>query len=148
VIQALEALFMIRIIPAEGSEKKSAVFFEDQGEATYLTSNRYDDATQLLRFIYSQMRHPFHYRPESPYEVFQFRNRGGAYVPLCLRSGKAVLGLIPLLQENPEPNGMATARSFLKTYPNSKLLYVHPFDADRVIQKDIRSIGVQKLLIG
>jgi hypothetical protein len=65
-----------------------------------------------------------------------------------LRSGKAVLGLIPLLQENPEPNGMATARSFLKTYPNSKLLYVHPFDADRVIQKDIRSIGVQKLLIG
>ena len=140
--------FVIRQIEVEGSERKPVLFFEDQGEATHLAANRYDDLTQLLRFIYAQVRHQAQYRPELRAEIFQFRNRGGAYVPLCIRAGKAILGIIPMLTENPQPGLFATARSFLKTYSGAKLLLVHQGKSDRVLDADsrIRSIGVSALL--
>lgn len=146
LIQAYEAIFLIRLVSTEGSERKPILFFEDQGEATYLSSNRYDPSTQLLRFLYSQLRHQVHYRPELTAKIFQFRNRGGAHVPLCFRSKNATLGIIPILTENPHPNSLATARSFLRTYPGSKLLYVHPENSDKIIDSRIRSIGMRYLV--
>lgn len=146
LIQAFEGMFLIRLLPTEGAERKPALFFEDQGEATHLAADRYDDSVQLLRFLYSQLRHQLHYRPELTAEIFQFRNRGGAYVPLVFRAGKAVLGIIPILAENPPLGSLATARSFLKTYPHSKLLYVHQGTADRVIDSRIRCLGLRYLL--
>lgn len=147
LIQAFESMFLIRMIPCEGSEKKSVLFFEDQGEATHLSGNRYDDLTQLVRLLFSQLRHQLHYRPELQGEIFQFRNRGGAHVPLCFRSGHAVLGIIPILTENPHPSTLATARSFLKTYPKGKVLYVHNQSLkDQIIDTQIRALSIQALL--
>lgn len=146
LIQAFEAMYLIRQIPTEGSERKPVLFFEDQGEATHLASNRYDDSTQLLRFLYSELRHQTHYRPEVGASIFQFRNRGGALVPLCFRAGHSVLGIIPILSENPHPSALATARSFLRTYPESKLLYVHTGSGDRMIESRVRSLGVRYLV--
>ncbi len=146
VIQAFEALFLIRLIRTEGTEQKPVLFLEDQGEATYLAGDRYDAHTQLLRFLYANLRHQLHYRPELCGEIFQFRNRGGACVPLCFRVGKSVLGILPSLTENPPVESLATARSFLKTYSGSKLLYVHSFEGDRLIEPRIRSLGWRYLV--
>lgn len=146
LIMAFESMFLIRIIRTEGSERKSVLFFEDQGEATYLTGNRYSDSSQLLRFLYSELRHQIHYRPELMAEIFQFRNRGGTLVPLCFRSGKSVLGIIPILTENPSPMLFPAARSFLKTYPNSKLLFVHQGNSDVILNERMRCLGFNYLV--
>ena len=50
-MHALEAMFVIRRLSTEGTEMKTALYFEDQVEATYLSSNRYDERTQLERLI-------------------------------------------------------------------------------------------------
>lgn len=146
LIQAFEAMFLIRQMPTEGTERKSVLFFEDQGEATYMAGNRYDEGTQLLRFLYSELRHQTHYRPELNAQMFQFRNRGGAHVPLCFRSGDSVLGIIPTIAETPEPGSLATARAFLKAYPHSKLLFTHLGSKDTLIDSRIRCLGAKYLL--
>jgi predicted AAA+ superfamily ATPase len=146
LVQAFESIFLIRVIQTEGSERRSVVMFEDQGEATHLSSNRYDDLTQLTRFLYSELRHQIHYRPELNGQIFQFRNRGGASVPICFRAGRNVLGIVPTLTENLEPGALATARSFLKTYPGSKILYVHSGSQDQVIDSRTRVLGAAHLL--
>lgn len=125
LLQAFEAMYVIRVMQTEGSERRPVLFFEDQGEATYLASNRYDETTGLVRLLYSQLRHQIHYRPELRVDMFQFRNRGGAHVPLCFRAGKTTLGIIPILSENPQPAMLATARGFMKAFPGAKLMYVH-----------------------
>lgn len=146
LLSAFESMFLIRLFRTEGSERKPVLFFEDQGEATFLASDRYDEGTQLLRLLYSELRHQIHYRPELRAEIFQFRNRGGALVPLCFRTGRSVLGVIPSLTENPHPSSLATARSFLNTYPGGKLLYVHRGEGDRMIAPGVRALGVRYLL--
>ena len=146
LIQAFEAMFLIRLIPTEGSEKKPVLYFEDQGEASYLSENRYDDTTQLLRFLYSQLRVQIHYRPELNATLFQYRNRGGASVPLCFRSQKHVLGIIPIPTENLQPQWMTTAKSFMRAYPGAKVLFVHQGSKDEILSPQVRVLGAGLLL--
>ncbi len=101
LISAFENIFLIRIIPTEGTEKKPVIFLEDQGEASYLAAGRYDELTNLTRFLFSDLRTQLHYRPELGVRIFQFRNRGGAHVPLCFAQGARVLGIIPSLSDRP-----------------------------------------------
>jgi predicted AAA+ superfamily ATPase len=146
LIAAFEAMYLIRLVPTEGTEKKPVIFFEDQGEASYLTENKYDDLTQLTRFLYANLRVQFHYRPELECKIFQFRNRGGAFLPLCFRSNEGELGIIPIHDENPGEASLATARSFLNTYSKAKVLFVHLGENDQVLSSRMRVLGVSKLL--
>ena len=146
LIPAFEAMFLIRIIETEGTEKKPVLFFEDQGEATYLTSNRYDDLTQITRFLFGQIRHQWAYRPETEGSLFQYRTRGGAYVPLCFRNKDGELGILPIIEENPNQNAMASARSFLDAYPNSKIIFVHLGSNDQVLSARMRVLQIAQIL--
>ncbi len=146
IIHALESMFVIRQIPTEGSEKKSVLYFEDQGEATFLAGNRYDEKTQFERLLFSELRVQAHYRPELEIQMFQFRNRGGAYIPLCFRRHNRVLGIVPILTEKPETGAFATARSFFKSYPESKLIFVHKKSTDEIIDKRTRVLGIRRLI--
>lgn len=145
ILSALQSIFFIRLIPTEGSEKKPVIFLEDQGEASFLSSGLYDASTNMVRFLFSQLRHQVHYRPELNAKIFQLRNRGGAYVPLCFSQGKNTVGIIPLVYENPETSALQTARSFQKQYPGSKVLFVHEGKSDKLITSTIRSLPVGKL---
>lgn len=146
LIAAFEAMFLIRLLPTEGSEKKPVLFFEDQGEASLLTGNRSDELTDLTRFLFAQLRHQFVYRPELEGSLFQYRTRGGAYVPLCFRIKKSVLGIIPILEENPSENAMASARSFFKAYADSKVIFVHLGKNDQIIDRRMRVVGVAQII--
>jgi predicted AAA+ superfamily ATPase len=146
LLTALEAIYVIRIIETEGTEKKPVLFFEDQGEATYLASNRYDEVTQLTRFLFAQIRAQWTYRPEVEGSLFQYRTRGGAYVPFCFRSKYGLLGIMPILNESPNEGAMASARSFVKAYPNARLLFVHTGKYDQVITSQMRVLGMSKVI--
>ncbi len=146
LLAGLEAIFLIRIINTEGTEKRPVLFFEDQGEATSLASNRYDEITQMTRFLFSQIRHQWVYRPEVEGSVFQYRTRGGAHVPLCFRGKDGELGIIPILDENPNQSEMASARSFLAAYPNSKVIWVTRADHDQVASTRTRTVSISQVI--
>lgn len=123
IMRAFEALFLIRMIPCEGSAKKPAYVMEDQGEATFLIGNRTDPLFDLTRFLYANLRCQTHYRPELNAELFQYRTRAGVNVPICFRFAAGELGVLPILEDYPSPQAIGAAQSFLKTYPKAKIIY-------------------------
>lgn len=65
--------------------------------ATHL-SNREPELTRLpdlVRGLYANILPQFLYRPELTASFFQYRTRGGAYVPLAFRTKKGVVGIVP-----------------------------------------------------
>lgn len=150
LLMAFEAMFLIRILKTEGTEAKSVIFFEDQGEATYLVNGNMDDLTNLVRFCFANFRAQFKYRSEIKSEFFQYRNRGGAHIPLALHVAfekeKSTLGFVPILGSTPGPHDLASAYSFVKKYTTAKILFVTRKDTDRCLSEKMRIVPVAKLV--
>ncbi|MCM2276802.1 MAG: AAA family ATPase [Oligoflexia bacterium] len=146
LLSAFEAMFLIRILPTEGSQKRPVVFFEDIGEANALFDHSRHPLNQLTAFLFNNLRAQVAYRPDSGISIFQFRNRGGSLVPLCFRAGGACLGIIPILEETPDLSAIRSARSFVGTYRDAKVLLVHRGAADRIIDRRIRVVGAAQLV--
>jgi hypothetical protein len=109
-----------------------------------------DDLTNLLRFGFANFRAQFKYRSEIKSEFFQYRNRGGAHIPLALHVGfekqNSTLGFVPILGSTPGPHDLASAYSFLKKYHASKILFVTREETDRCLSDKMRIVPVAKLV--
>jgi predicted AAA+ superfamily ATPase len=146
IVASLEAMFVIRTLETEGTRRRPVVFFEDQGEATHAGAGRGDPLLDLTRFAFSFLRQQWVYRPELEARAFQYRSRGGAFVPLAIHSRLGTLGLIPLLDEVPGKHEMASARSFLQRYRRAKCLFIHLGRADRALGPDLRIVPLAALV--
>lgn len=150
LLTAFDAMYLIRLIRTEGSQAKPVIFLEDQGEASYLINGNYDDLTNLLRFCFAHFRVQFKYRSAIKSDFFQYRNRGGAYVPLAVHATsdhqRTTLGFVPILGSTPEKQALGSAQSFLKKYPSSKILFITDDGADRILSDKMRVIPLAKLV--
>ncbi len=142
LLSAFESAFLIRTVLTEGTEKHPVIFFEDQGEATHLMNRPLDPLTEMTRFLLAQIRPPLAYQSKHHTDIFQYRTRGGAFVPIAIRSNYKVLGLIPMLEENPARQAMGSAVSFLKNYPKSCVVFVHPGKKTHRISSDMISLPI------
>jgi len=123
LLLALEGLFLIRSVPTEGRPSGKVYFMEDQGEASWLIGQRTDPIFDLTRFLYANLRIQVHYRPELRTTLFRYETRGGAFIPLCFRIDGRELGILPIEEQNPNRSVLASATSFLKTYPKGKVVF-------------------------
>lgn len=146
LIAALEAMFVIRIIETEGSRRRPVLFFEDQGEASHLAGENREPLFNITRFLFSFTRHQWVYRPELQGTLFQFRSRGGAFVPLALRTRQGMLGFIPMLDEVPGKHELASAQSFMARYHEARCLFVHLGKTDRLLGKEMRIVPLSHLV--
>jgi len=147
IISALESMFIIRVIETEGSRRKPVLFFEDQGEASHLAAgDRPDHLFHLTRFLFSNIRQQWVYRPELAHSLFQYRNRGGAFVPLAIRSSQRCLGLIPILNETPGRHDIASAQSFISSYPGARCIFTHLGKLDRIVGDSMRILPLSLLV--
>jgi len=140
LIMTYEALFLIRLVPCKGDEKRPVVFLEDQGEAQHLTESRMDDLSLFTNALYMNIRVPFQMplgALESPAGIFQFRTRGGAFVPFAFESGKRVLGILSSLEEKPSKSVLGSAHSFLKAFPDGKAIIIHPYKKCEILGKNL-----------
>jgi len=132
VLYALEALFLIRIVPAI-DRKKHTVFLEDQGMASWLKESVFTSAEDLTRGLYANLRQEYHYRPQIGAKIFQWRTRNDVEVPLIFSSRQGRLGIIPTLSEEPAPKTLGSARSFLAKFPGSKVVIA--YGGSRILYK-------------
>jgi predicted AAA+ superfamily ATPase len=146
LVTAFEAMFLIRVLPTEGSEKRPVVFFEDMGEANALFEHAAHPMTQLTAFLFTNLRPQIAYRPALGITMFQFRNRGGSMIPLCFKKGDANIGIIPMLDETPDLSAIRSARSFVSAYRDAKALLVHNGSRDRLIDSRIRIVSAAQLV--
>ena len=49
-------------------------------------------------------------------------------VPLCFELGKRIVGVLPIMENNPNRHATASAMSFLKSYPKSQVVFVNDDD--------------------
>lgn len=123
LLYALEAIFLIRIIPIDAGEKGHIVYFEDQAESLYLDKVK-SQQIQMEGFIYRQIRQEFYYELGKSFRFFHYSTRGGARVPIAVESEGSTIGFIPVFEEKPTRSQMATADSFLKTFNRSKIIFL------------------------
>jgi predicted AAA+ superfamily ATPase len=143
LLRAFESIFLIRTLPTEGTERHPVIFLEDQGEASHLASRPQDPLSDLTRFLFAQVRSPLRLADtKSIGEIFQYRTRGGAHVPLGLRLGAQILGMIPILNPNPGRQPVSSATSFLRHYPGSRILFVHSGKKSQVLSNDMAVASV------
>lgn len=128
ILFALEGLFLIRTVPAVG-ERRPGIFLEDQGLASWLKGAALEDADDLTRGLYANLRQEFHYRPQLRGRVFQWRTRGGAEVPLAFSSRLGTIGFVSTLSREPAPKTLGSASAFLKKFPGSKVVVAYGGDS-------------------
>ncbi len=121
---AMEAIFLIRRLPIEGGRKGFVVYFEDQAEASVLAEEGKDIDQEYEGLIFRNIRVQFFYRLNSKYRFSHFLTRGGARVPIVLKSNDERLGFILLKQDFPTASDRATASSFLRAHGTAKIIYL------------------------
>ncbi len=148
IMTGLEAIFFIRTLRCEGNETRSVVFFEDQGEASYLSALRLSGGhgiftnlvLDLEKLAFAHLRIPFTYTPGVTLEISQYRQQGGAYVPFVLRSAGKALGVICIPDSQPSLSALRSAGSFFDHTAHSKLIYLHP-------GKEIKILNARELVL-
>jgi len=125
ILTALEAVFLIRLIPCEGGRKGFSCIFEDQAESLMLTNAELPLEVQLYGLIYRHIRAEWAYAfgSASP-RFFQFKTKAGVHIPLCLSSENSNLALILIEGQMPNRIEKAKAQSFFKHFSQSKALYL------------------------
>jgi predicted AAA+ superfamily ATPase len=143
VIYALEAVFLIRILKIEGSTKGEAVFFEDQGEWAHLNEQNTTPLAQQNHFCFTNLRTQFHYRMGNQTQIFQYRTRGGAYLPLAFKNKEGALGIVSVNSPDEVQSVMGSVNSFLKSYSRAKVMILHAeVEKPKVIQPRVMVIPV------
>jgi len=125
ILDALEALFIIRRIPIVGYKRGSVVFFEDIAEQKAIQITENDLKKTQLQMLFSIVRAAFAYREGEFPSFAQFQTRGGSMVPICVRSKEGVSGFIPIADVKPSRSERASAKSFFAAFRNAKVFYVY-----------------------
>lgn len=145
LLPAFESLFLVTLLEAEGSEKKPAVLFEDPGELNFLTEGRLNDLSRWTSTVLTHVRTildvPLTGNQKYPCRFFQYRTRGGAFVPMVVRCGDHVLGVIPMVEENPGLHELGSARSFLKSNPKANVICIHPHERTQLVSRNLLSLS-------
>jgi predicted AAA+ superfamily ATPase len=124
VLFALEALFLIRVVPALGAGKPT-IYLEDQGMATWLMNSPPRSADDLVRGIYANLRQELHYRPELAGRISHWLTRDGSEVPLVFESAHGQVGILATLLEEPTAKVLGSVRAFQAHYPKARMVIAH-----------------------
>jgi uncharacterized protein len=144
ILFALEALFLIRTVPAVG-ERHPTIFLEDQGMASWLLRTAPSLTDDIVRGLYANLRQEFHYRPERQGRMFQWRTRGGAEVPLAISSRLGTVGFVATPGREPTPKSLGSAQAFLKQFTDSKVVVAYA--GDQLLCKSPRMFWVPYWLL-
>ncbi len=125
LLHALESVFLIRRIPVEGDFKGDLFWFEDQIERNYFARQPAWDESDWTTLVYRNARAQFNYQVGEASHFFCYRTRGGASVPLGIRTSNGALGMIPVKSQSDINTSLKrSAESFLKRYNHSKVLFL------------------------
>lgn len=129
IISALESVFLIRFLPIRGSTTGPTWYFEDQGESSALCPVEPNSDQTRIHTCFTNLRAQLHYHPNLSYECFQYRTRGGAYIPLAYQFEEQTLGILPIGDLSSVKSHSGSIQSFLAAYSGSKILILHTEDS-------------------
>lgn len=145
LLVAFEGLFLLRVIESKG-EKRPVVFLEDQGIAQHLVRQPFDEATDLLRGIYACVLPQFVYRPQLRHGIYQYRKRGGGYIPLVFESALGTVGILPELNQSASLSAIRSSSSFCRAVPGAYVVIAHSGSSSEWLTDRVAQVPYQLLL--
>lgn len=150
VIDAFEALFLVRSIAVLGDSKRSVYFLEDQGMASWLAESPSQATKQSLEWrivcgLYASLRHELFYHPEDRGTIATYRTKHGVLVHLVFQTMDGTLGIIACPDTDPRPKTIAAAVAFLKKYKQARVIVAYP--GKEIIIKSDRQFWVPYYLM-
>jgi predicted AAA+ superfamily ATPase len=125
LLYALESIFLVRRIPIEGDYVGDLFWYEDQVERNHFMGQNKSDDADWITLVYRNLRAQFEYVVGNSATYFSYRTRGGAQIPLAIRTKDGVLGVYPIQSKNEFNLSLKrSAESFLKAYNHSKVIFV------------------------
>jgi len=145
IINAFESIFLVRSLNTRGGMRAPVLYMEDQGLASHLGARNYSkvdsfELKDIERGLFQQLYSQFYYRFELNPEFFQYRTRGGALVPISIKTESGYLGIIPCYFEEPTPAAMGSAGSFMDHYEGAKAIIACNGNGYRVWRENLISI--------
>ena len=123
ILFALESIYLLRRVKIDGA-KGELFLLEDQLEESILSNASLALETQQLTALYRNVRAQFAYRSGELFEFFQYRTRGGAYIPLAIKTETGILGWMMINGLMPSLSEKRSAESFIRKYPQAKVLFL------------------------
>lgn len=130
LLEAYEALFLIRRVPGLGFRTAPTFFLEDQGMAHYLISNK--KSQYLSRFLFSQIFANVHYSYPSKYQVGHFEYKSGSKIDLVVKLDDGDIAFIYENAETLSTKSMKLANHFLSDHPRGRVILLS--DTDRAMK--------------
>jgi len=134
ILNAFEAMFMIRRIPIMNS-KRECILMEDQLEERVYCGQQLDELKQLESAVYRNIRTQFFYRRDKETTFESYLTRDHARIPLVIQNQGDILGLCIFKGKVPTLSQTRSGASFLQNNGNAKLLYL----SDDEIEPEIKS---------
>jgi hypothetical protein len=123
LLYGMESIYLIRRFHQLGSAGHSFLM-EDQFEEKILSGGALPSERYLLSALYRNIRTQFSYQPKGLTSYKSYRTLSGASVPLIVECGEKILGFLIMQDENPNLSEKRSADSFLRKYPNAKVIFV------------------------
>jgi hypothetical protein len=139
LLYALESIFLIRRLKVEGSYSGEIYYLEDQAESLQLSQNILSHFEYYEQLVYRNLRAQLFYNVGLSFKEFSFETRGGVRIPYAIECEGYNLAILPIKEEMPNRSEKAAAASFLKTYNNSRILFLH--QNRQMIKIDEKSIS-------
>jgi predicted AAA+ superfamily ATPase len=147
LLQALEAVFLIRLLLIEGDRKGICVYFEDQAEHLFLHEQKLDPLKGFEGLVQRNLRASFNYELGHDFRFFQFQQRPDVRIPFAVRTKAGCLGIIPFLEEVPTRQDLRRAHKFLQRYSPATVLMVSKGLAEtKFLEPRILQIPAERLL--
>ncbi len=147
LLQAFEAIFLLRLLSVEGDRRGVSVYFEDQAEHGYLHDGNADPLKSFEGLVYRNLRASFFYEMGLDFRFFQFRLRPDIRIPFAVRTQQGCLGIVPILTASPTRKDLRMAHAFLQRYSPGTVLFVtrgNPLTT--VVEARILQIPAERLL--
>jgi predicted AAA+ superfamily ATPase len=123
ILDAMESIFLIRRIPVP-LRKKEIILLEDQLEEHIYAGSSLSIARRIETAIFRNIRTQFFYRLDKNIQFETYLTRDNARVPIVMKDGDSILGIIVHESENPSISEVRSAASFLRNHANAKILYL------------------------
>lgn len=140
LLSALQGLYLIREVRGMGGMKKSTYYFEDQGLAHHLMAGWKNPFTDMMRLLFGNVRQQFLYGLGSDVQLFHYKTRGGASVPLVLQAQAGTIGYTACLEKLPTTSALFSAKSFIRAHPKAFVIISHQGDEIRMWDDKILSV--------
>ncbi len=153
LLSGLESVFIIRTLRKAGDTSGRVVFFEDQGMASFLLSERGRNFSpgnlqvpDYVRLLFQQLNAQAAYRSDLHSSIFSYFSRGGAVVDLAVQMEGHVLGYSVGKGLQASPSQIKSSESFRRKFPKGRVFLLHQGTALRKLNSQTYEVPYRAVL--